>query len=266
MSTPEPPYPMRLQKFLARAGVASRRGAENLMTAGRVQVNGQVVTELGTKVDPKVDVVAVDGVVHSLEEESAWIMVYKPAGYVTTMSDPHARHTVAELVPTKRYPGLFPIGRLDRDTTGLLLFTTDGDGAQGLLHPSAMKDKDYVALVEGEVTDRELEPLRRGIVLDDGPCAPAAATVLSPEDPRVEAVAAEGIPYGFSVVALTIHEGRKHQVKKMLRAVGHRVHALHRDGFGPLLLTGLQPGQWRDLTADERQALEKTLGRSHHGQ
>ena len=123
---------MRLQKFLARAGAASRRGSENLMTAGRVTVNGQVVTELGSKVDPLVDEVAVDGVPVRLEGGPVTIMLHKPAGYVTTMSDPQGRPTVAELVPTDRFPGLFPIGRLDFDTTGLLLFSTDGELGNGL--------------------------------------------------------------------------------------------------------------------------------------
>ncbi|MBR1829725.1 MAG: rRNA pseudouridine synthase, partial [Atopobiaceae bacterium] len=128
--------PMRLQRFLARAGVASRRGSENLMTAGRVTVNGKVASELGTKVDPLVDVVAVDGVVVRLSEGFAYLMLNKPAGYLTTMSDPHGRPCVASLVPTKAYPGLFPVGRLDADTTGLLLFTTNGELAHRMLHPS----------------------------------------------------------------------------------------------------------------------------------
>ncbi len=122
--------PMRLQRFLARSGVASRRGSENLMTAGRVTVNGVVATELGTKVDPLSDVVAVDGVVVEPSQGSAYLMLNKPAGYITSMSDPHGRPTVAELVPCERFPGLFPVGRLDFDTTGLLLFTTDGDFGQ----------------------------------------------------------------------------------------------------------------------------------------
>ena len=141
--------PMRLQKFLARAGAASRRGSENLMTAGRVTVNGQVVTELGSKVDPLVDEVAVDGVPVYLAQGPVTIMLHKPAGYVTTMSDPQGRPTVAELVPTDRFPGLFPIGRLDFDTTGLLLFSTDGELGNGLLHPRHHVEKRYLALVNG---------------------------------------------------------------------------------------------------------------------
>ena len=129
-------YPMRLQRFLARAGVASRRGSENLMTAGRVTVNGQVVSELGSKVDPTCDVVAVDGRVVRLSDGHAYLALNKPRGCLSTMDDPYGRPCVAHLVPTKRYPGLFPVGRLDYDTTGLLLFTTNGDAAQRMLHPS----------------------------------------------------------------------------------------------------------------------------------
>ena len=131
----EYPHTMRLQRFLARAGVASRRGSENLMTAGRVTVNGKVASELGTKVDVDCDVIAVDGHVVKLAEHPVYLMLHKPAGYLTTMSDPKGRPCVAELVPTDLHPGLFPVGRLDLDTTGLLLFTTDGDLAHELLHP-----------------------------------------------------------------------------------------------------------------------------------
>ncbi|MEF2651197.1 pseudouridine synthase, partial [Slackia piriformis] len=127
--------PMRLQKFLARSGVASRRGSEDLMTAGRVRVNGEVVRELGSKVDPLVDIVTVDGKMVRLSDEPVTLMLHKPAGYLTTMSDPFDRPTVADLVPCDRYPGLFPIGRLDFDTTGILLFSTDGELGNGLLHP-----------------------------------------------------------------------------------------------------------------------------------
>lgn len=246
--------PMRVQKFLARAGVASRRGSENLMTAGRVRVNGQVVTELGSKVDPHVDTVTVDGREVRLADGSVYLMLNKPAGYVTTMRDPGGRPCVAELVPSDRYPGLFPVGRLDRDTTGLLLFTTDGEAAQRLLHPSYEKDKHYVALVEGVIGRDERRALERGITLDDGPCAPAKVEFIERGDPRATTLARTGGD-GTSLVGLTIHEGRKHQVKRMLSAVGHEVIALHRDTFGPLALSGVGPGQWRMLTDAEQEAL-----------
>ena len=253
--------PMRLQRFLARAGVASRRGSERLMTSGRVRVNGVVVSELGSKVDPSVDVVTVDGRPCSITERSRYVMLYKPQGYITTMSDPQGRPTVAELVPSREFPGLFPVGRLDTDTTGLLLFTTNGNLGQELLHPSRHVDKHYVALVRGVPTRRELEALRRGVMMDEGPAAPANAEILHESDPLFSVVAPHGAGVDGggnpnSVVGLTIHEGKKHQVKKMLMAVGHRVLRLHRDAFGPLTLTGVQEGRWRELNEAEVGALE----------
>ena len=249
-------YTMRLQRYLARAGVASRRGSEALMTAGRVRVNGQVVTELGSKVTPGVDEVTVDGRACTLADESAYVMLYKPSGYVTTMSDPQGRPCVAALVPTKRYPGLFPVGRLDADTTGLLLFTTNGDVANQMLHPSHHVWKHYVALVRGVPTRHQLQMLRDGVRMPDGVASPAKARLLSADDPAALPVVGEGLPYNHAVVSLSIHEGRKHQVKKMLRSIGHEVVRLHRDEFGPLTLSGLMPGQWRPLSDAERAMIE----------
>lgn len=257
--TGERGVPMRLQRFLARAGVASRRGSENLMTAGRVTVNGRVASELGTKVDPLVDEVAVDGVVVRLSEGFAYLMLNKPAGYLTTMSDPHGRPCVASLVPTERHPGLFPVGRLDADTTGLLLFTTNGDLAHRMLHPSTHVWKHYVALVRGIPTKRELAALAAGVTLDDGPTAPARVELLDARDARCRAVAPGRVPKGHAVVGISIHEGRKHQVKLMLDAVGHEVLRLHRDAFGPLVLGDVAEGEWRDLTPAERAELEALL-------
>jgi 23S rRNA pseudouridine2605 synthase len=250
--------PMRLQRFLSRSGVASRRGSENLMTAGRVRVNGVVVSELGSKVDPLVDHVTVDGREVYLAERPTYLVLNKPAGYLTTMSDPRGRHCVAELVPTDEYPGLFPVGRLDADTTGLLLFTTDGKLAQDLLHPSRHVWKRYVALVEGRPTREQLRRLERGVELDDGPSAPARVR-LARADERVAAPvadAAAGRRGETSVVVLEIHEGRKRQVKRMMRAVGHPVLALHRDRFGALELRDVKPGRWRMLTDAELRALQ----------
>lgn len=269
MSDPMPPrdpatgeliVPMRLQRFLARAGVASRRGSEDLMTAGRVAVNGVVVTQLGTKVDPARDTVTVDGAPVRPGGTAVHLVLNKPAGYVTTMRDPQGRPCVADLVPTDRFPGLFPVGRLDRDTTGLLLFTTDGDLAQDLLHPSRHVYKTYLALVDGRVADAELEPLRRGIELDDGPCQPARCRLLGARE--AAPVAARGIPHGASAVEVVIHEGRKNQVKRMLGRIGHPVLALHRSRFGPLRLTGVEQGAWRLLTDEERRALASGSGRT----
>lgn len=236
---PEQPFPMRLQKFLARAGVASRRGSEDLMTAGRVSVNGQVVTELGSKVDPKVDVVCVDGREVHLEDGSVYLMLYKPKGYLTTMDDPQGRPCVADLVPTKRYPGLYPVGRLDKDTTGLLLFTTDGDMGQHLLHPRHHVDKTYQAHVDGVPDEVDLARLRGGIMLDDGLTAQAQVRLVAER------------PDGSSDIELVIHEGRKRQVKRMCSAVHHPVLDLHRSSFGPLVLTDVDEGSWRLLTDEE---------------
>lgn len=247
--------PMRLQRFLARAGVASRRGSEDLMTAGRVSVNGEVKTELGTKVDPAVDTVTVDGVPVVLGRGAAYLMLNKPTGVLTTMSDPHGRPTVAEYVPTDRYPGLFPVGRLDMDTTGLLLFTTDGDLGQMLLHPSRHVWKTYVALVDGSCDDRELERLRRGITLDDGPCQPARCRVLSAREALP--VAPQGVKRGTTAVEVVIREGRKNQVKRMLSKIGHPVLRLHRSRFGEIELGDLARGAWRELTAAEVQSLKQ---------
>lgn len=236
--------PMRLQKFLARAGVASRRGSENLMTAGRVCVNGVVTTELGSKVDPSADTVTVDGAEVRLADGAVTIMLNKPAGYITTMSDPQGRPCVAELVPTKRYPGLFPIGRLDFDTTGLLLFSTDGELGNGLLHPRHHVWKTYVAHVDGKIEQEDIDRLERGVELGDGPTLPA----------KLELVSADA---RSSQVRISIREGRKRQVKRMFEYVGHPVCALHRESFGPLDLTGVEPGCWKILQEGEVEALRR---------
>lgn len=253
--------PMRLQKFLARAGVASRRGSENLMTAGRVTVNGAVVTELGSKVDPLVDRVEVDGKLVELGQGSAYIMLNKPAGYLTTMSDPYKRPTVAELVPCDEYPGLFPVGRLDMDTTGLLLFTTNGEVAQKLLHPSYEKTKRYIALIDSKLWPAEKKILERGLLLDDGICAPAKVKELDKSAAQGIGMLCDANKAAFAdedtaLVSLTIHEGRNHQVKRMFEAVGHEVVALHRTTFGPLALGDLAQGKWRLLSAEEQKQVE----------
>jgi len=238
--------PMRLQKFLARAGVASRRGSEDLITAGRVSVGGVVVTGLGTRVDPAFDVVAIDGRIVRLSDEPAYLALNKPLGYVTTMSDPQGRPTVAELVPTDEHPGLFPIGRLDVNTTGLLLFTTDGDLGFRLLHPRFHVPKTYAVVAEGMVTDNDVEMLRRGVVLEDGPTAPAEVRL-------VKAGRA-------SEVEITIREGRKRQVRRMFSAVGHPVIVLCRQTFGPIELGSLEPGEVRMLTDSEVASLKEAAG------
>lgn len=269
---------MRLQKYLARAGLASRRACETIIVEGRVSVNGEVVTALGTKVGPT-DEVRVDGEVVEPLAQQMTLMLHKPAGYVTTMDDPQGRPCVAELVPVSEHPSLYPIGRLDADTTGLLLFTTDGELGHGLLHPSHHVDKTYLAMVEGAPGPGALDRLRSGVELEDGPTAPASAELLSGAA-REEAAAAIGIgpqasgngrrhggkrsrdalASGTSYVRVRIHEGRKRQVRRMFEAIGHPVIALHRASFGPLVLGGTVRGEWRELTVDEVAALRRASG------
>ena len=238
---------MRLQRFLARAGVASRRAAEGLIAEGRVAVNGHVVTEPGTKVNPTCDEVRFDGEAVKIAQEHVVLMLHKPAGYLTAMSDERGRACVSSLVPTDRYPGLFPVGRLDFDTTGLLLFTTDGELGNALLHPSRHVDKAYEALVEGRPGKSALAHLRRGVVLDDGLTSPAGARIV-------------GVQGKNALVELVIHEGRKRQVKRMCAAVGHPVIRLHRSAFGPVTLGDLPCGSYRALADEEVAALFRSVG------
>jgi 23S rRNA pseudouridine2605 synthase len=229
---------MRLNAYLARAGVASRRRADELITAGRVRVNGQpgqLNTFVGTG-----DAVEVDGR-PVVKQELAYRLLHKPAGTVTTAHDPHGRPTVVGLVPAE--PRVVPVGRLDADTTGALLLTNDGRLAHRLAHPRYEVDKIYDAEVEGDPGPDELGRLAEGVELDDGRTAPARTRRL-----------------GSGRIELTIHEGRKHQVKRMCEAVGHPVRRLHRRGYAGLGLRGLAPGEWRDLTRDEVAALRRLVG------
>jgi 23S rRNA pseudouridine2605 synthase len=224
---------MRLNAFLARAGVASRRRADELIKAGRVTVNGEP-GQLNTVVGAN-DRVEVDGM-EVARQRLRYVLLHKPAGVVTTASDPQRRPTVVELVPDE--PRVVPVGRLDADTTGALLLTNDGQLAHRLAHPRYGVEKTYVAEVEGDPDESALQRLRDGVELDDGPTAPARARGLGPG--RVE---------------LVLHEGRKHQVKRMLAAVGHPVTRLHRSGYAGLTLEGLEPGECRELEPSEVQRL-----------
>ena len=224
----------RLQKVLAAAGVASRRVCEELIVAGRVAVNGRVVTELGSRVDPGVDQVAVDGVAVQLDVSKRYVMLNKPTGVVSTMSDEKGRRDLREF--TREYPErLFNVGRLDSDTSGLLLLTNDGELAQVLAHPSFGVEKTYIATVRGAVTPAVLRRLRDGVELDDGPISADRARLLG--DPS----------NGRSLVELTLHSGRNRIVRRMLDAVGHPVEELVRRQFGPLHLGTLASGRTRDL-------------------
>ena len=230
------PARMRLNAWLARAGVASRRGADELIKSGRVKVNGEP-GQLNTFVAAR-DRVELDGRPLA-RQQLAYVLLNKPAGVVTTARDPGGRPTVVSLVGhTLR---IVPVGRLDADTTGVILLTNDGELAHRLAHPRYEVDKVYVAEVRGDPSAEALAALERGVELDDGRTAPARVRRL--RRGRVE---------------LVIHEGRKHQVKRMLDAVGHPVQGLHRSGYGPLSLDGLAPGEWRELTADEIDGLRGT--------
>lgn len=240
---------MRLQKFLARAGVASRRSSEKLIEQGRVSVNGNVVTQLGTKIDPARDRIDLDGKEVVLSDVDCVLMLHKPAGYLTAMKQDRGRSCVAQLVPTERYPGLYPIGRLDFDTTGLLLFTTDGELGNALLHPSSHVSKEYRAWVEGCPSDGELEILRHGVRLNDGMTSPAKVKIIKRSGRT-------------SLLSITIHEGRKRQVKRMCEAIGHPVVRLHRSKFGPLELGDLPLGKYRILNNEEVNALRACAGMS----
>jgi len=247
MTTPKnSTEPERVQKFLSRAGVASRRRAEELVRAGRVCVNGEIVSNLGTKVRAGVDVVTVDGVAAALPQELHYLLLNKPAGVVTTLEDPQGRPTVARYVPEDG-PRLFPVGRLDQHTTGLLLLTNDGELAHALMHPRFHVPKMYRAVVDGIPNDEDLERLRAGIDLDDGPTAPAEARL-----------AERGVD--SATILLTLREGRKRQVRRMLSAVGHPVISLARVGYGPLNAQGLAEGETRELTPAEVEALRQAVG------
>ncbi len=235
---------VRLQKFLARAGVASRRASEKLIEAGRISVNGQVVTELGTKVDPEADEVRLDGAPVRKAAKAVTLMLNKPAGYLTSMKDPQGRPCVAQLVPLDEFPALYPLGRLDYDTTGLLLFSTDGELGNAVLHPSHHVDKTYRALVKGKPSEAALDRLRSGVVLDDGPTQPAEVRLAGRKGKN-------------AYVEIIIHEGRKRQVKRMCEAIGHPVLQLHRVSFGPLELGDLPEGKYRVLSEQEVAALER---------
>lgn len=216
------------------------------MTAGRVTVNGAVVSELGAKVTPGVDSVAVDGRDVRLADGPVYLALNKPTQVMTTMRDPHARPTVAEYVPVDQYPGLFPVGRLDYETTGLLLFTTDGELAHRLLHPRWKVPKTYRALVDGAPDVCDAKRLRKGIELDDGVTAPALVRTVRHEGPR-------------TWMEITISEGRKRQVRRMFSALGHPVVELHRTSFGPVELGSLASGGWRHLSPEEVTALQNAV-------
>lgn len=236
----------RLQKVLAATGYGSRRVCEELIAAGRVTVNGELAV-LGRRVDPDTDHVEVDGAPIGVRPDLVYYLLNKPAGVVTTARDTHGRPTVVELVPAE--PRVFPVGRLDADTEGLLLLTNDGDLANRIAHPSHGVDKEYLVDVGGgRVSPGALRRLRDGVELDDGRTAPARVSQPEP-----------------GVLRLTIHEGRNRQVRRMCEAVGHPVRRLVRTRVGPLHDRALRPGAWRELSTAEWKALTEAVARGGPG-
>jgi 23S rRNA pseudouridine2605 synthase len=236
---------IRLQKLLAMSGVASRRKCEELMLGGEVEVDGEIVTRLGTKVDPRTAVIRVSGKRLPPVSPNVYLVLNKPRGVVSTMSDPEGRKTLTDFV-ADRAERLFHVGRLDTDTSGLILLTNDGEFAHRMAHPSYEVDKTYVAEVEGEVTKATLEQLKAGVTLEDGPVTVSAARLVT---------AGQGGAKGRSIVELVIHEGRNRIVRRLLDHVGHPVRRLTRTAIGPVELQGLKVGALRDLSLDELGAL-----------
>lgn len=228
----------RLQKVISRAGVASRRKAEQLILEGKVKVNGEVVTELGTKVSDS-DTVEVNGI--KLEkEDKVYYMLYKPRGVISAVTDDKGRKTVVDFFKNKVEQRIFPVGRLDYDTTGLLLLTNDGEFSNLLTHPKYEIDKTYIARLKGVPTIENIKKLQRGILLDDGKTAPAKVKLISRD-----------FKANKSICEITIHEGRNRQVRRMFEAIGTPVVKLKRERFGFLTLGNLKPGEYRELSKHE---------------
>ena len=235
----------RLQKIIARAGLGSRRAAEELILAGRVRVNGRVVRELGAKADDRRDRIEVDGR-RLAAEDLVYLLLHKPRGVVATLSDPERRPTVADFV-TDVPVRVYPVGRLDFATSGVLLMTNDGELAQGLLHPKGKVPKTYVVKLDRQMTDAEVERWRQGIDLDEGRTQPAEVRVLRHER-------------GKTWLEVTLHQGMNRQIHRMAEASGMTVMRLARIAFAGLTADDLRPGRWRPLTIDELRALKKSYG------
>lgn len=231
----------RLQKLIARAGICSRREAEKLITAGRVKVDGQIVRELGAKANPN-QKISVDGKLLTFDAEKIYLMLNKPRGYVSTAHDERGRKTVLDLLGENFSERVYPVGRLDLNSEGLILLTNDGDLTNALIHPRYEVSKTYRVKISGDVTEEKLDRLRAGVELDDGLTAPAEIYLLDKD-----------------LVEVTIHEGRNRQVRRMFAAVGCDVKRLRRIKFAGLTLEGLKVGKWRELTAAEVSELKGAL-------
>ncbi len=242
----------RLQKILARSGYGSRRSAESFITDGRVKVNGVLVTQLGSQAD-ETDRIEVDGKEIVVTSSQAYIAMHKPAGAVTTFNDPQGRMTVMALLPNNLPPHVLPIGRLDRDTEGLLLFTNDGEFAHRLSHPRYEVEKEYCALVSGAPSPQNLDRLRTGVDIGDHVSAPAIVDIVEPPE-------GHGARDGHTWLRLIIHEGRKRQVRLMCAAVRHDVRTLVRTRIGGVQLAGLPRMKTRPLTKQELTALRRIVG------
>jgi len=235
----------RLQKILSAAGVASRRASEQLILEGRVTVNGETIRELGTKADPEKDAIKVDGRRIKTDVAKRYIALYKPKGYVTTRKDPEGRRTVMDLIDDSQY--IYPVGRLDYDTEGLVLMTSDGELAARLMHPRHEVDKEYEVIVLGIPDPRAIEKLKKGVYIEGGRTSPAHVHIGS---------TVKG-SRPTTLLNITIHEGRNRQIRKMCSTVGLPVRDLRRIRMGPITLGRLKPGQWRALTPQEVRALAK---------
>ncbi len=240
---------MRLVKFLAHAGIASRRQCEELVRNGQVKVNGSIITEMGFKVEPGVDRVEFAGKIVNSEQTMVYLLLNKPPGYICSAYDPQGRPTVLEMVKDIDQR-IYPVGRLDFDTSGLIILSNDGDFTNLMIHPRYEIKKSYEAWVQGNVKDEELLLIRTGMLLEDGPTAPAECTVLSREANR-------------SLIEIQIHEGRKRQVKRMCAAIGHPVTSLQRTKIAFLSINGLQEGCYRHLSLSEVAALKECAGLKH---
>jgi 23S rRNA pseudouridine2605 synthase len=235
---------MRLQKFLARAGVASRRASEELIAAGRVRVDGVVVDVPGVRVDPGSSIIEVDGQRVTLGAVR-WLAVHKPPGYLCSRGDPRGRPTVYDLLPEGELRRLFHVGRLDYMSEGLLLLTNDGDAANALLHPAAETPRRYEVTVRAPVPDRTVTRLLEGIELEDGPARATEASITAERD-------------GEQILRITLREGRNREIRRIMEALGLVIHSLRRVAIGPIELGSLKSGEWRELSGRERAAITGT--------